>query len=123
MIKNIKNKLMDTGLFGAITRNHFYSFVKRAFVEADNSQPFVGKWHHELICNKLEQCIEGKIKRLIINLPPRNLKTFITSIALPAYILGKKPEARIFNISYNKELATRNSRICRNLINSQFYQS
>jgi hypothetical protein len=34
---------------------------------------------------------EGKIRRLIINLPPRHLKSLMASIAFPAWCLGHDP--------------------------------
>jgi hypothetical protein len=47
----------------------------------------------------------GKIRRLIINAPPRSLKSLITSIAFPAFVLGHDPNRRIIVISYSADLA------------------
>ena len=43
-------------------------------------------------------------KRLVLNLPPRTLKSFIVSVALPAWLLGRKPGTRIICASYSDEL-------------------
>src|SRR5271155_4556854 len=61
-------------------------------------------------------------KRLILNLPPRTLKSFIASVALPAWLLGRKPSARIICASYSDELSTKFSRDCRALLETPFYR-
>ena len=71
----------------------------------------------------LQQCVEGKIKRLIINIPPRNLKSHCVSICLPAYILGHNPSARIICASYSQTLASNFSRKTRQLMETDFYKN
>lgn len=104
-------------------RSDFYAFMQKSFYEIDNSQPFMGNWHLELICDKLQQCANGKIKRLIINIPPRNLKSHCASICLPAFILGHNPKARIVCVSYAQTLAENLSRKTRQLMESDFYKT
>ena len=82
-------------VLNAICREDFYAFMQKSFEEIDNSQKFHGNWHLELICDKLQQCLTGDIKRLIINIPPRNLKSHCVSICFPAFILGHNPSERI----------------------------
>ena len=65
---------------------------------------FIPNWHIEAIVYQLERVRRGEIKRLIINLPPRYLKSIIVSIAFAAYILGHDPTAKIFGISYSDVL-------------------
>src|SRR5881227_1340099 len=60
--------------------------------------------------------------RLVLNLPPRTLKSQIVSTCLPAWILGRKPEARIICASYSEDLAHKFSRDCRALMESTFYK-
>ena len=64
-------------------------------------------WHIQALAYDLEQVRLGRIKRLIINLPPRFLKSLIASIAFPAFVLGHDPTKRIIVISYGLELATK----------------
>ena len=104
-------------------RSDFYAFMQKSFYETDNSQPFMGNWHLELICDTLQQCAYGNIKRLIINIPPRNLKSHCASISLPAFILGHNPRARIVCVSYAQALAENLSRKTRQLMESDFYKS
>lgn len=110
-------------VFNAACRSDFYTFMQKAFKVIDGSQEFQGNWHLELICDKLEQCMRGDIKRLIINIPPRNLKSHCASICLPAYILGHKPNAKIVCISYAQVLANKLSRKTRKLMESSFYKN
>lgn len=105
----------------AACRNDLYAFMQKAFYEVDGSQEFKANWHLELICDKLQQCLDGKIKRLIINLPPRNLKSHIVSIAFPVFILGHFPSERIVCASYAQTLANDLSRKSRQLMETEFY--
>lgn len=106
----------------AILRNDFPTFVRKTFQTVDGSQKFIPCPFIELIADKLTQCMEGKIKRLIINVPPRSLKSTIVSIAFPAYLLGKNPGDRILCISYSDELAGKFSRDCRTVMESSWYK-
>ena len=115
---------METSkVLSAICREDFYAFMQKSFKEIDNSQKFHGNWHLELICDKLQQCLTGDIKRLIINIPPRNLKSHCVSICFPAFILGHNPSERIVSVSYSQELASSNSRKTRQLMETDFYKS
>lgn len=78
-------------------------------------------WHLEIICQKLEDVFDGKIKRLMINIPPRSLKTEIVSIAFPAWCLGKRNNTKFMGISYSSGLAQDNSSSCRSMYESDTY--
>ena len=112
----------NKGILYAACRNDLYAFMQKSFYEIDGSQKFKGNWHLELICDKLQQCLDGKIKRLIINIPPRNLKSHIASITFPAYILGHSPSERIICVSYAQPLANDLSRKTRQLMETDFYK-
>lgn len=114
--------MKDREALYSILRNDLYAFMQKAFYEIDGSQEFKGNWHLELICDKLQQCLDGKIKRLIINIPPRNLKSHIASITFPAYILGHSPSERIICASYAQPLANDLSRKTRQLMETDFYK-
>jgi hypothetical protein len=64
----------------------------------------------------------GKIRRLIINLPPRYLKSLLTSVAFPAWCLGHDPATQILCVSYAQELADKLSRDCRRILASDCYR-
>jgi hypothetical protein len=64
----------------------------------------------------------GKIRRLIINLPPRHLKSLMASIAFPAWYLGHDPSAQILCVSYAQDLADKLARDCRAIMMSPWYR-
>ena len=78
--------------------------------------------HIKEICNKLEKVYRGEIKRLIINMPPRALKTELISIAFPAWVMWLEPSKKFMSISYSSELAQKNSGKCRSSYLSNTYR-
>lgn len=66
--------------------------------------------------------MRGEIRKLIINIPPRNLKSFITSVCLPAYLLGKDPQKEIVCVSYSSDLANKLSRDTKSIMEMPFYK-
>ncbi len=109
--------------YRAISRHDFYTFVDRSFRELNPKVPFLHNWHNELIAAKLEACRRGEVKRLIINVPPRSLKSHCATVAFPAYLLGHNPSAQIICASYGQELANKHSIDCRTLMASDWYGS
>jgi predicted phage terminase large subunit-like protein len=108
--------------YRAMCRNDFHTFMHRAFCELNRDSPFSQNWHNELIASKLQACLDGNITRLIINLPPRSLKSHTASICFPAYVLGHKPSAQIICASYGQQLADKLSLDCRTLMGSEWYR-
>lgn len=109
-------------LLKALYRQDFYSFLRRVFAEVGGNAQFQSNWHIEVIIHYLQLALEGKEKHLIINLPPRHLKSIICSVALPAYILGKNPRERILCVSYSDELASKLALDCRRIMESEWYK-
>ena len=81
-------------------RQDFVSFIQMCFDILTPAKSLSMNWHIEVIAYHLEQVRLGRIKRLIINLPPRYLKSLITSVAFPAYVLGHDPTKRVIVVSY-----------------------
>jgi predicted phage terminase large subunit-like protein len=76
------------------------------------------------MCYEVERvAINDNGGRLVINLPPRSLKSFIISVCLPAWLLGRDPRARIMCASYSEDLAYKFSRDCRALMETLFFKS
>ena len=114
---------IDRNLADAIYRNDFGAFTYRAFEAVNPGQQLIANWHIDTICWQVQQMVTGQArKRLVVNLPPRTLKSFILSVALPAWLLGRKPSTRIICASYSDELATKFSRDCRALLETPFYK-
>jgi hypothetical protein len=78
-------------------------------------------WHHYAMAYHLELVLRGAIKRLIIAAPPRTLKSLMTSVAFPTYILGRDPAMRVLGKSHSSDLAIKFSNDCRALINDPRY--
>ena len=107
----------------AFSRLDFYTFMNRAFLELNPQVRFLHNWHNELIAAKLEACRRGDITRLIINVPPRSLKSHAAAVCFPAYLLGYKPSVQIICASYGQDLANKHSLDCRALMGSEWYQN
>ncbi|MDR3385587.1 MAG: phage terminase large subunit [Rudaea sp.] len=101
----------------------FYTFVQRAFAQLNPTAPFVPSAHLEVLCAKLDAVRQGKIKRLIVNVPPRSLKSVCASIALPAFWLGQDPSAQILTVSYAAELALKLAGDCRSVMAADWYKN
>jgi len=97
-------------------------FLRQAFTEIYPGKSFLDNWHIDAIIHRLEGSIEGKMPRLIINLPPRHLKSFLVSVVLPAFILGLDPTAKIICISYSDELAKALARDFKRIVESEWYR-
>src|SRR5215831_17891286 len=108
--------------YGALLRNDFALFVARCFHELNPQTELAMNWHLEVIAAKLTAVREGKIQRLIINLPPRHLKSLMASVALPAWCLGHDPSAQILCVSYAQDLADKLARDCRSIMLSPWYR-
>jgi hypothetical protein len=109
-------------LFDALLRLDFIAFMQKAFETLNPNQKLKLNWHHEAIACCLEEVLNGNCRRLNINLPPRNLKSILISVALPAFLLGHDPSKRIICASYSQDLANKLSRDCRAVLQSAWYQ-
>jgi predicted phage terminase large subunit-like protein len=106
----------------AIIRTDFPSFIRVVFQILAPSATYYDNWHIHAIAYHLELVRLGKIKRLIINLPPRSLKSLICSVAFPAFVLGHDPAKRVIGLSYSQDLAVKFSNDCREVMNSSAYR-
>ena len=93
----------------------FMTFVKAMW------PGFIHGRHHAVMAKKFEEIAEGKLKRLIINMPPRHTKSEFASYLLPAWFLGRFPNKKIIQSSNTAELAVGFGRKVRNLVDSEAY--
>src|SRR5947208_10980748 len=108
--------------FDVILRSDLGYFAERCFAELNPQATFLPSWHIEVIAAALTAVREGKIRRLIINLPPRHLKSLMASIAFPAWYLGLDPSVQILCVSYAQDLADKLARDCRGIMMSPWYR-
>jgi predicted phage terminase large subunit-like protein len=105
-----------------IDKNDIVSFVMEALATIDPQTKYVHNWHVEIICEYLEKIYRSEIKRLIINVPPRSLKSVCVNVAFPAWILANRPSEKIISASYSQSLALKHSSDCRKIMESDWYQ-
>jgi predicted phage terminase large subunit-like protein len=113
--------MTDQHVVAAILRSDLYSFIRAIFPIVSPNAPFKPNWHLEAIAFALTRVLRGEIKRLIITVPPRGLKSICASVAFPAFVLGHDPTRRIICVSYAEGLAGRLSNDCRAVMRSGLY--
>ena len=99
-----------------LVNNDFLTFVKHVWPE------FIEGYHHKKIAKKFNDLAQGKIKRLIVNMPPRHTKSEFASYLLPAWMIGQRPKLKIIQTTHTGELAVRFGRKTKTLIDSAEYQ-
>ena len=99
------------------------AFTEFAFGVVRPEILFKPNWHLEAVTHKLSQVAKGEVRRLIITLPPRNLKSLCASVALPAWFLGHNPGERVVVVSYSDHLARTHANDFRRLVNDPLYQA
>lgn len=109
-------------VLSALLRSSLKAFVMKVFNEVSPSSKYSDNWHIDLICQELEQMIKGYERRLIVNIPPRYMKSIICSVALPAFLLGHDPKISIICVSYADDLVFKHANDCRKVICSKWYQ-
>lgn len=113
---------MNDRLLEAVLRTDLSSFIAKAFGTVNPGQEFVPNWHIGLIAEHLLACQRGEITRLIVNMPPRMLKSQSISVAWPAWVLGHDPCMRMIAASYSSALAVKHSVDCRRVMQSGWYR-
>jgi predicted phage terminase large subunit-like protein len=101
----------------------FRAFIEFTFGVLRPGTPFRPNWHIDAMAYKLSQIASGEIKRLIVTLPPRNLKSICASVALPAWFLGHNPSERVVAVSYSDALAKTHANDFRKVVSDPLYQA
>ncbi len=112
----------DPILLEAILRTDFYSFIQAIFPLVSPNAPLMRNWHLEAMAYGMTRVLEGAVRRLIITVPPRSLKSICASVAFPAFALGHNPRLRFICASYAENLAFSHSRSCRDVMRSRLYR-
>jgi len=105
----------------AALRKDFPYFLRRAFRHLNGNQKFHDSWHLRAICHRLK-AVELGGARLIVNVPPRSLKSITISVAYVAWRLGQDPRLNFVCVSYSSDLALKHARDCRELMQSDWYR-
>jgi hypothetical protein len=103
-------------------RHEFSCFVEKGFYRLEPGTAYQHNWHVDHLCWQLSRVARGEIRRLIINVPPRSMKSITASVAFPAWVLGHDPTKRIICVSYAEDLARKLSVDTRTLLDSPWYR-
>lgn len=97
-------------------------FTKQAWHVVEPARPFISNWHVDVLAEHLTAVLNGEIKNLIINIPPRTTKSTLVSVIFPAWAWAQNPTLSWLCSSYAESLAIRDSVNCRRLIESDWYK-
>jgi predicted phage terminase large subunit-like protein len=107
----------------ALAERSFSHFYRAAWSVLEPTTELKWNWHIECIAEYLEAVDRGQIKRLIINMPPRNSKSMTVTVMFPAWCWIRRASRRFINVSYSESLAVKHNVDRRLLINSPWYQA
>src|ERR1700682_5405260 len=110
-------------IFRRLLATDFGAFVEYVFGLLHPGTPFKPNWHIDAMAHKASLVASGELKRLIIAVPPRHLKSIIASVALPAWYLGHNPSERVVCVSYSAELAKTPANDFRRVVADPIYQA
>lgn len=108
--------------FDAFLRDSFGVFQEKAFKELNQGIEYKLNWHHDKMVYEANLVRTGVTKRLLLNAPPRCLKSHVFSVALPAYMIGLNPAKKIICASYSESLALKHANDFRRLVGSDWYK-
>ena len=108
-------------LLEAILRTDLRFFIRKVFATICPGEPYLHNWHIEAIAYQLERVFLGKTRRLLINQPPRSLKSICVSVAYVAWLLGRDPTRRVIAVSYSGDFAAELHRQFRQVASSEWY--
>lgn len=113
--------LINRAIEKTLCEHSLYDLVKIGWKHVDPAE-FVDDWHIKVICDELEALHRGEMLRLIINIPPRCLKSTICCVFFPVWVWLQDQTQKILTGSYSQTLATRDTVKSRNLIRSNWFQ-
>lgn len=114
--------MMPRDALNLLLREHLGAFTRQVFktVVPDTYLP---NWHLEAYAHHLEEVARGRIRRLLITVAPRSLKSISASVAFPAWLLGRDPTRRVICLSYAQDLAVKHANQCRTVMSAPWYRS
>ncbi|HWH22818.1 MAG TPA: phage terminase large subunit [Allosphingosinicella sp.] len=109
-------------VYDAMAGADYATFVARAMATLEPGTRYEDNWHIYLIARSLEEVRSGRVKRLMLNMPPRSMKTILVSVAYSAWVLGHDPTRRIMCLTYSKDVAQAQAQLFNRLVNSDWYR-
>ncbi|WP_262269563.1 phage terminase large subunit [Microvirga yunnanensis] len=109
-------------LLRALLRQDLSVFSQKVFATLEPGTAYQHNWHIDHLCWQLTRVARGELRRLIINVPPRSMKSITVSVGFTAWVLGRDPTRRIICASYADDLARKLSVDTRTVIDSPWYR-
>ena len=109
----------------AILRNEYLplaTYSRQAWRVVEPGTPYIHNWHIDAICEHLEAVTRQQIKNLIVNIPPRHMKSLLVAVFWPTWWWTFQPSVRFLFASYAEPLAIRDALKSRRIIQSEWYQ-
>lgn len=103
-------------------RKNLAPYIKGVLSITDPGAVYKHNWHIDAIAEYTQAVFAGQIRKLIINVPPRTLKSSIVSVGAPSWSFGQDPTERFLTASGASTLATKHSLDCRLILRSQWYK-
>lgn len=114
---------IDKEISRRLSAKSLYHFTKVFWPVIEPGTEFVDGWHIQEICLHLEAVARFEITKLVINMPPRHMKSILCAVMFPAWVWAEHPELSFIYGSHSADLATRDSIKTRLIIQSPEYQA
>ncbi len=98
-------------------------FIRQAWPQVEPAYQYLHNWHIDVMSEYLEAVRHSQIQQLIINIPPRCMKSIECAVMFPAWCWTNTPSDKFVFASYAQNLSVRDSMKMRRLIKSDWYQS
>jgi hypothetical protein len=122
-IQKLKKEIeLEKKISAKLSKKSFYHFCKDYWHIIEPETPFKDGWHIRVICEHLQELSYFRIKNLMVNIPPRHMKSIIFNVMFPAWVWIERPHLKFLFAASSSSLATRDSLKCRQVITSKKYQ-
>jgi predicted phage terminase large subunit-like protein len=118
----LKEAQTNPSLMKFLLRKNFACFIGKVFRTLNPSAAYLSNWHILAIAWHLEEVRAGRIRRLIINMPPRSLKSISASVAFSAFIHGHDPGKHVISITYAQDFSVKLHNDYRTILTAQWYK-
>jgi predicted phage terminase large subunit-like protein len=105
-----------------LLRNHYPSYLQKIFYTLNPTTAFHANWHLQAIGEYLNAMQQGELRRLIINIPPRSLKSIAITVGWSSYLLGHNPACKIITASYSSTISIKHAMDTRSILTSPWYR-
>ncbi len=122
-LQQLMQEFDESDIKRVLAERHLHDFIKQCWPTMEPGREYHDNWHIQAICEHLEAVLSGDLRRLIINIPPRHMKSLTCNVAFPTWSWIHKPEIQFMFASYAGTLSVRDSVKCRRLLQSQWYQN